>query len=121
MARKFIMLLITVVTFQFSWMAMSVYCGHETGRAARHFGHHQHTESADELTTVDQDKSSALAKKLTPHAHCASCSHANVALAGQEAPPLHPFAVKSDPSMAMPVLVSAYTPPPERPQWHLAA
>jgi len=120
MARKFIILLMTFVALQFTWTAVSAYCGHETGRAAQHFGHHQHAESADELATTAKDNSSSLTKKLTPHADCASCSHANVALAGLEPAVSHPLANKCTPCLPVPALASAYTAPPERPQWHSA-
>lgn len=121
MVRKFIILLMTFVALQFTWTAVSAYCGHESGRAAQHFGHHQHTESADELSTMDNDNSSSLAKKLTPHAHCASCAHATVALAGLETINSHPLANAVNPPAPFRAMASAFTPPPERPQWMAAA
>jgi len=120
MARKFILFVMTVVVLQFSWTAISAYCAHETGRAAQHFGHHQHSGSADELASVAQDKSPSAAKKLAPHAHCSSCSHATLAPINLEAVALHPIAVEADPVALVSALASAYQPPPERPQWTAA-
>lgn len=42
MRRLFTILLLALLPLQFSWAAVGVYCWHETGEAARHFGHHDH-------------------------------------------------------------------------------
>ena len=117
MARQFLIFLLTVVALQFSWTAVSVYCGHESGGAARHFGHHQHT-GHDAGTQAEQP---SLAKKLTPHTDCSSCSHAPLAPAAHDTVLAHATLNRSPRLQAPPAPSSAYPPPPERPQWRHAA
>lgn len=47
MRRLFAIFLLFLLPLQFSWAAMGVYCQHETGVAAKHFGHHDHQHKAD--------------------------------------------------------------------------
>lgn len=119
MARKFLFFMLTIVALQFSWMAISVYCGHESGRAAQHFGHHQHTGHADE-SDVAGEKSPSLAKKLAPHTDCSSCSHAPLAPATLDSALAHASLAGQQQAMPLTDPSSAYTPPPERPQWQAA-
>ncbi|GAB2841014.1 hypothetical protein GCM10027277_05000 [Pseudoduganella ginsengisoli] len=118
MTRKFLFFMLTIVALQFSWMAVSVYCGHESGRAAQHFGHHQHSGHAGD---VQSSKSATLAKKLTPHTDCSSCSPAPLAPATTDNALVHGALMLPLQAMALSAPSSAYTPPPERPQWHNAA
>jgi hypothetical protein len=106
-----------IIAFQLSWNVVTAYCMHETGRAAMHFGHHQHQSTADELKVAAKDKLEPV-KKLPVHdAHCASCAHISIAapdLTGSLA------LVESRDDLALqPTLVpvSAFLSPPERPQW----
>lgn len=116
MARRFILILLAVMTFQFTWNVISNYCMHESGRAANHFGHHQHNGNADELSLVVKDKS-PVSKKLASHdAHCA---YAHFALA---APDLYELPLRTESgSDAVGAVVtcpdSVFLSPPERPQW----
>ncbi|MRV75144.1 hypothetical protein GJ700_25850 [Duganella sp. FT92W] len=121
MARQFLFFMLTIVALQFSWLAISAYCGHESGRAARHFGHHEHTGHADETTAAMKEKSPSLAKKLTPHTDCSSCSHAPLAPASLDTALGHGLLAQMSQTMPLSAPASAYSPPPERPQWHAAA
>lgn len=47
MRRLFAIFLLVFLPLQLSWAAMGVYCQHETGAAAQHFGHHDHQHNAD--------------------------------------------------------------------------
>jgi len=47
MRRWLSILLLVFLPLQFSWAAVGVYCQHETGAAAKHFGHHDHQHKAD--------------------------------------------------------------------------
>ena len=47
MRRWLATLLLVLLPFQFSWAAVGGYCQHETGAAAKHFGHHNHQHQAD--------------------------------------------------------------------------
>ena len=120
MMRKFLFFVMAVVVFQFSWIAIGAYCGHESGQAAQHFGHHQHVESADELMAMSKDKSSVSGKKFASHAHCSYCSHATLASVSLEAMVLCLLPAAASPVTLVSTLSSAYLPPPERPQWTVA-
>jgi hypothetical protein len=47
MRRWLSILLLVFLPLQLSWAAVGVYCQHETGNAAQHFGHHDHQHKAD--------------------------------------------------------------------------
>jgi hypothetical protein len=120
MLRRSLSLIFAVImAFQLSWIAASNYCTHETGRAAAHFGHHQHVEDGNEFPVALKDKPTVL-KKFAVHPHCASCHYS--ALAIYSYPPVlyvEPSTVA--PSIPVIALSSVYTSPPERPQWNSAA
>jgi hypothetical protein len=40
--KLFVILLLVILPFQLAWAGAGVYCQHETGKAAQHFGHHEH-------------------------------------------------------------------------------
>lgn len=116
MARRLTLILLAVITFQFSWAVISNYCMHESGRAANHFGHHQHHASAEELSLAAKD-GSHLNKKASGHdAHCAY-----VYVAGAPVNSAESWGRIDDVSSA--VLRPTASPssvipsPPERPQW----
>lgn len=46
MRRFLIICLLLVLPFQVTWAAVASYCTHETGAAAKHFGHHEHEHHA---------------------------------------------------------------------------
>ena len=117
MLRRFVYIVLTVIALQLSWTAVSAYCMHEAGLAARHFGHHEHADHADEQVAKDP---TGAAKKFAAHAHCASCSHAVLAIDLYHAS-LHPLTTGTAPSGVLPYFSSGATAPPERPQWRAAA
>lgn len=119
MARRFVYIIAAIIALQFSWTAVSAYCTHETGRAAQHFGHHQHVEDGDEVPVASKDAPSVV-KKFAVHAHCASCHHATVAIDTWHAP-LYMQWTSAAPIIEVLPLTSIYTSPPERPQWKFAA
>lgn len=115
MVRRFIFVILAVITLQLSWTVISAYCMHETGVAAQHFGHHQHAEDGDELPAGLKDQP-GVAKKFAAHAHCSSCSHAVLAIDVVQ-PAIHPLAVRLAPNGVMMHFTSIFSSPPERPQW----
>lgn len=119
MARRFVYILLAVIALQFSWSAVAAYCMHETGRAAQHFGHHQHVEDGDEFPVANKD-TPAVVKKFSVHSHCASCHHATVAIDTFHVP-LYLHVAAAAPDTEIVPLSSVYIPPPERPQWNSAA
>jgi len=121
MLRRFVYLALTVLALQLSWTAVSAYCMHEAGTAARHFGHHQHADhDADHADTQAVKDPTGAAKKFAAHAHCASCSHAVLAIDLYHAS-LHPLTIGTAPTGVLPYFSSVATAPPERPQWRAAA
>jgi hypothetical protein len=40
--KLLVILLVVILPFQFAWAGAGVYCQHEMGQAAQHFGHHEH-------------------------------------------------------------------------------
>lgn len=120
MLRRTLSVILTViVAFQLSWIAAGTYCMHETGRAAEHFGHHQHVEDGDEFPVVSKDKSTVL-KQFAVHPHCASCHYTPLAIYHYQPLP-HVEWTSVAPSTLVIALSSAFTLPPERPQWTAAA
>jgi hypothetical protein len=120
MLRRTVSLILALfMAFQFSWTVAGTYCMHETGRAAEHFGHHPHVEDSDEFPGVSKDKQTSV-KKLAVHPHCASCHFTSpVIYTPQPLPHVEWTTVAPDTVTA--ALSSAYTSPPERPQWTSAA
>jgi len=128
MIRRFVYLLLVAVTLQLSWGTVSAYCEHESGKAARHLGHHEHdapsagagADPSDTITAGHADDAPG-AKKASPHTHCSSCSHAALAAITPDAGVAHPRPAGLTPPAPAIHLTSAYTTPPERPQWRHAA
>ena len=58
--------LMIVLPVQFTWAAASGFCGHESGIAAKHFGHHEHKHSGQAQTK--ETKAASLS-----HADCEMC------------------------------------------------
>ncbi|MES2069287.1 MAG: hypothetical protein V4488_02990 [Pseudomonadota bacterium] len=124
MLKKVVYLLIVAFTLQLSWGVASAYCLHETGRAVKHFGHHQHEHGSagadDAKTTAADAHQSPAAKKLVADPDCASCTHSPLAAYTWQVElvqPLLPAYQPVSPSLALP---APYLGMPERPQWTIA-
>ncbi|MCW7539713.1 hypothetical protein OOT46_17890 [Aquabacterium sp. A7-Y] len=59
MRRWLAIFLWVLLPLQFSWAAAAAYCGHESGTAAHHFGHHEHAHHAAESPQGDGGMESA--------------------------------------------------------------
>lgn len=117
MRRWPIILLLALLPLQLSWAAVSVYCQHESGAAAQHFGHHEHQHHADETPKDDSGpKTLGAVDADCPvcHAGCATVLHAS-----QVMPVLYSAA---DMHVGEQALLASPPPTlPERPNWaHLA-
>ena len=125
--RRFIAIcLLMLLPLQFSWAAVGVYCGHESGAWAQHLGHHEHahehapagldavadTAAGDALASSDAPNSSP----LTNH----DCGHCHGTCWSLPAPaePLVMASLAAHPGATAPghLRTLAQT-PPERPQW----
>lgn len=80
--RIVFILLLAILPVQFSWAAVSAYCRHETGAAAKHFGHHEHQHQSQHQSQHQNqhkadDDSSLKDKKAASSAQadkdCGSC------------------------------------------------
>ena len=49
-------LLLVMLSFQFSWAAAASYCQHETGKLSSHFGHHEHKHEAANVKASDNER-----------------------------------------------------------------
>lgn len=117
MARYFIYILLAVMTFQINWSVAADYCTHESGRAANHFGHHEHNPSKDELSLLGKQKSKP-AKGLAIHdAHCTAHLHLNLAVPDliEASHPVDNVGNAIATTLVSPA--SVFLSPPERPQW----
>lgn len=120
-ARRFLYLLLTVLALQLSWGVVTVYCGHETGRASQHFGHHSSEPDDGDGTSEAGNKSSKPAIKALTHSHCASCAHATLSFGNHPIVATLPRPQRVS-SLFVPSRYASYlSARPERPQWIFAA
>jgi hypothetical protein len=111
MRRRIAILLLILLPFQFSWSVAAGFCMHETGAAAKHFGHHIH---------VHQDGKDGKATSPAGQAvdsDCAACH-----LDGPSLAPAVPTVSTSQaptPFEESIVIALPWAPPtlPERPNW----
>jgi len=66
--RTFLILMMSLIPFQITWAMAGAYCEHESGKAAQHFGHHDHVHLVS-----DQDKPNS---KATLDLDCSFHMHA---------------------------------------------
>lgn len=116
--RKWLAIFLLVfVPLQLSWAAAASYCQHETGVAAKHFGHHDHQHK----TADGKDASPDPSKTIGGDPDCASC-HAGCLLA---LPGAVTIASLVDSSLDTVGYGARLTSPPserlERPQWRALA
>jgi hypothetical protein len=122
MRRLVAILLLMVLSVQFTWAAAASYCEHEKDTTTQHVGHHDHQHAtnvspADKAADApDQDGS----KASGTHADCAYCqlsaakSFSTVAL-------VLPGAAASSPALPPPAVVESHLfERIERPKWQRA-
>lgn len=113
MRRLLSILLLALLPLQLSWAAVSVYCQHETGAAAQHFGHHEHQHHADEKAQDDQGTKTLAAVD----ADCPVC-HAGCATALQASSVMPVLYSATDMHVGERTLLSSPPPTlPDRPNW----
>jgi len=96
MCRFFVIILLALLPFQFTWAAVASYCGHESDAQAQHFGHHEHQHHGD--STVDQDNGDVAGKTLG--SSDLDCGHCHGTCSALPAPGdgLMPLAIASHPA-----------------------
>lgn len=69
MKRYFLIFLLLLLPFQFSWAVAGAYCAHEETSSAPHFGHHVHEHDKAE------DDARAEGQKIQADTDCDYCHH----------------------------------------------
>ena len=114
MRRWLAILLLVLIPVQATWAAASAYCGHESGVAAKHFGHHEHQHQGDSHNEPTKSPGSV-------DADCPVC------LAGcVTAPPASSLTISSSETTLIQgvlsaLVASALPSQPERPNWSISA
>jgi hypothetical protein len=110
--RWIAVLLLLIVPLQAAWGAIGAYCSHESGAAARHFGHHahEHVAAADSADAAVPDVGGV-------DADCAGC-HLNCTAVPVVLRLHDPVGYTADVAYEA-ALIPASSPPqrPERPRW----
>ena len=116
MRRWFAILMLALLPLQFSWAAVAAYCGHESGDAAQHMGHHEH-QHADE---ADAHKLGPQGGEMTSAGSDFDCGHCHVSWVTILEPlrELPTRTLAPHPAMSAEGIVRTLPQsPPDRPQW----
>ncbi|MGE4049723.1 MAG: cation efflux protein, CzcI family [Piscinibacter sp.] len=116
MRRWLAILMLALLPLQFSWAAVAAYCGHESGEAAQHLGHHEHKHAG--LSGTDQDSSPT--DQDSPAGFDFDCGHCHGTCASMPAPVGDVSPLTQASHRVTPVEGAVRTlpqSPPERPQW----
>jgi hypothetical protein len=117
MRRWLAIFLLVFMPLQLTWAAVSTYCQHESGAAAKHPGHHDHEHKAAD----GKDTSPEPVKYGGGDPDCAAC-HAGCASVPADGLTIH---LAADSSLATEDRRARLTSPPferpERPQWRALA
>ncbi len=114
MRRWLVIFLLLCMPLQFAWAAAGVYCQHENGAAAKHFGHHEHEHHAD-ANTPDPTGSGGIDGDCGAcHAGCVSVLTGTLRMSGL------PLAAQADFDYQAPSPALLFD-LPERPQWSVSA
>jgi len=123
--RRFVaILLLMVLSVQFSWAAAAGYCEHEQDATPQHIGHHEHQhpqgESVVDKLPVDAPDEDGSKKPAGGHADCAYC-HLSAAKNFSTLTMALPRSDASSPALTAAVAVESHLLDRiERPKWHRA-
>ena len=109
MKRLLLVLTLLMLPLQFTWAAVNVYCQHETGAAAQHYGHHDHKH------TQPAGKDDGTPGKV--HTDCGDChlAHSCAAVPAVSMPAFVCDGMAVDLQPVIPL--SDFPDGPERPKW----
>jgi len=118
--RRFIaILLLVLLPLEFSWAAVTSYCGSETGAAADHIGHHDHASHCQGGKLADPGSKNNADGASSPEsgADCGHCHGSCVGMIDVVSPfePLLPGS--ATPGLGDHSLAEHVPAQPERPQW----
>jgi hypothetical protein len=117
--RRFIaFLLISLMALQTSWAAVTTYCQHEQGSAARHVGHHEHHHHDKSLVSAADKDTSHATPTVSVDLDCSFC-HAGCTLALLLSSDVDLISIATI-DLAYSLVLhppSVPTDPPERPNW----
>ena len=112
MRRWFAIFLLVLLPVQLGWAALGVYCAHESGAAANHFGHHGHRHTAGD--SVDEKGSTAKGA----HVDCASCHGIGSATLASASGAICPGGLNSQPIDTLSAWqLAEHAAEPDRPKW----
>ena len=119
MKRLFLILLLLVLPIQMSWSAASRYCQHEHGKAAQHFGHHEHKHQASAIEVAKESvKDSTSSKLLAVDTDCGVCQFNSAAITTKQFDPLAKYFSQMAPVFSEIDFITSLRPErPERPKW----
>ena len=121
MVKRFLQLLIVALMLQLTWGVANAYCGHETGKASQHFGHHQHQHQSSNSNDDKGDDNSSSPNKIGGDPDCATCAHSPVSVFASATTPLC-LSISSHATLPSHTGHSSpYLGAPERPRWVAAA
>jgi len=115
MRRWLTILILLCMPLQFSFAAVSAYCGHETGSAAQHGKHHEHQHKADAAPS-DGGDAEAIGHIDVDSAHCHSGGTTAI-LGSVHSPAMSVSSCTTRIGYAMRALSPPPLSPPERPKW----
>lgn len=104
------MFLAVLLPLQLAWGAVSGYCQHESGVAAKHFGHHEHVHKGD--------PKEAAGLKVVPDSDCGTCHGTGPTVVVAPRAALPTLGASANPTANAPRAPPGLPPDtPERPQW----
>lgn len=120
MVKRFLRFLIVALTLQLTWGVASAYCGHETGQASQHFGHHLHQHQGSGSSDENGDDGSPSPNKIGGDPDCATCAHSPASVFPFNSTLLIVAIVSHDRLPSLTGQPPPYLGAPERPQWIVA-
>ncbi len=121
MVKRVLQLLIVALTLQLSWGVANAYCGHETGKASQHFGHHLHQHQGSGSSDENGDDGASSPNTIGGDPDCATCAHSPSSVIPFESKPLNVAIVRHELIASLTGQPAPYLGAPERPQWSVAA
>lgn len=121
MRRLIVILMLTLLPFQFVWAAAASYCQHEQGTGTTHFGHHLHKHHGKVLKTSAESSSAKKLNAADDDLDCACCHLACLSPVSQAVPTVVAGPAQTTVSSASCELPLSLPSAIERPNWNFSA